>query len=132
MISAYWGEPLFQGDLARRLKTTIIGTPARNINRLQAYGFRVTYQEGSFELLNDSLLNGIPCIIFLRTGSLPYWGMDTPHAVVLAGVSEGSAFLFDPAFQEAPQVVEIESFMLAWSYADYVFATITPENQSGD
>ena len=129
MVAAYWEQPLYQGDLARWLKTTAIGTPARNIGRLQGYGFEVAYQEGSFEFLSDSIHNGIPCIIFLRTGSLPYWNVDTPHAVVLAGIEGEQVFLFDPALSQAPQSVGIELFMLAWSYADYTMATIVPANR---
>lgn len=109
-------------------KTTIIGTPARNIGLLQAYGFDVTYQEGSFDFLSEHLQQGTPCIIFLRTGSLPYWDIDTPHAVILAGLEGEQAVLFDPAFTVAPQMVDVESFMLAWSYADYTVATIVPAN----
>ena len=29
------------------------------------------------------LAQTVPCILFLRTGELPYWQLDTPHAVVL-------------------------------------------------
>ncbi len=126
MVTAFWEQPLYQGDLARWLKTTVIGTPARNIGLLQPYGFEVTYQEGSYDFLNERLQHGIPCIAFLRTGSLPYWGIDTPHAVVVAGIEGEQAFLFDLAVAAAPQLVDVESFMLAWSYADYTVATLVP------
>lgn len=129
MVAAYGEQPLYQGDLARWLKTTPIGTPARNIGRLQTYGFETAYQEGSFEFLTDSINNGTPCIIFLRTGSLPYWNVDTPHSVVLAGIEGEQVFLFDPAMPKAPQSVAIEAFMLAWSYADYTMATMVPSNR---
>jgi ABC-type bacteriocin/lantibiotic exporter with double-glycine peptidase domain len=126
MVSAYWEQPLYQGDLVRWLKTTTVGTPARNVTLLQAYGFEVVYQEGSYELISEHFQKSIPCILFLRTGNLPYWQRDTPHAVVFAGVEDNQVVLFDPAFSKAPQMVDVDSFMLAWSYADYAVATLMP------
>jgi hypothetical protein len=127
MVAAYWEQPLYQGDIARWLKTSYIGTPARNISRLNSHGFEVVYQEGSLNFLIASLLSGIPCIIFLRTGSLPYWNTDTPHAVVLTGIEGERIFLFDPVFHDAPQIVDVDAFLLAWSYADYMVATLVPQ-----
>lgn len=126
MVCAFWGQPIYQGDIARWLHTTEIGTPARNINRLREHGFTVEYLEGSFDLLADSLEHSRPCIIFLRTGELPYWKVDTAHAVVLAGFVGEQTYLYDPAFPDAPQVVPIESFMLAWSFFDYSVAIVSP------
>lgn len=125
MVSAFYGRPEYQGDLARWLGTTEIGTPARNINRLTSRGFRVVYQEGSLQFLLDALEHGTPCIIFLRTGELPYWTVDTAHAVILAGLEEEQAYLYDPFFTDAPKFVPIDSLMLAWSSFDYAVATFT-------
>lgn len=126
MVCAYWGQPLYQGDIARWLRTTGTGTPARNIGRLREHGFNVAYLEGSFELLVNSLGQGIPCIVFIRTGELPYWSVDTAHAVVLAGLDGEQAYVFDPTFADAPKTTTVETFMLAWSFFDYTVATLTP------
>jgi hypothetical protein len=125
MVSAFYGRPEHQGDLARWLGTTEIGTPARNINRLESRGFRVVYQEGSLQFLLDALEHGTPCIIFLRTGELLYWTVDTAHAVILVGLEGEQAYLHDPFFPDAPKVVLIDSLMLAWSSFDYTVATLT-------
>ena len=126
IVSAFYGRAEQQATLARWLGTTEIGTPARNIGRLESRGFRVVYQEGSFQFLSDALQAGTPCIIFLRTGDLPYWVVDTAHAVVLAGIDENQAYLYDPVFSDAPKVVPISDLMLAWSSFDYAVATLIP------
>ena len=115
MVCAYWGRPEFQGDIARWLQTTEIGTPARNISRLKDYGFDATYLEGSLQFLSESLQQSIPCILFLRTGELPYWEIDTAHAIVVIGLDDQEIFLNDPFFEDAPKVVPVEEVLLAWS-----------------
>lgn len=126
MVASYWGQPLYQGDIARWLRTTEIGTPARNVNILVSYGFDVAYLEGSLQLLMASLQDGAPCITFVRTRDLPYWEVDTAHAVILAGVEDDNVQLYDPAFADAPKIVSLEAFMLAWSTFDYAVAVLTP------
>jgi uncharacterized protein YvpB len=71
------------------------------------------------------LLHGEPCIVFLRTGELPYWQEDTGHAVVLVGMDEDVVYLNDPAFAQAPQRVSRGDFLLAWLEFDYDYAVIT-------
>ncbi len=61
----------------------------------------------------------MPCILFLRTGELPYWQLDTPHAVVLAGLEADQAHIFDPAIEEAPVSVSQGDLLLAWSHSEY-------------
>lgn len=126
MVSAFYGRPEYQGDVARWLGTTEIGTPARNISRLESRGFRVIYQEGSLQFLIDALERSTPSIVFLRTGDLPYWTVDTAHAVVLAGLEGEQAFLYDPVFPDGPRSVPTDLLMLAWSSFDYAVATLTP------
>jgi hypothetical protein len=50
--------------------------------------------------------------------------MDTPHSVVLAGIQEGQAFLFDPAIDDAPVVVAVDELLLAWSTFDFTYAVL--------
>jgi hypothetical protein len=126
MVTAYWGEPLYQPDIARWLGTKPMGTPSSRVSRLTHYGFDVLYQEGSLERLESWLSQKVPAILFLRTGELPYWQIDTAHAVVLAGLSDEQAYLFDPAYKVSPVRVDVDSLMLAWLYSDYTYAVIRP------
>jgi ABC-type bacteriocin/lantibiotic exporter with double-glycine peptidase domain len=126
IICAFYGRSDSQANIARWLGTTEIGTPARNINRLEGHGFRVVYQEGSLQFLIDALERGTPCVVFLRTGDLPYWTVDTAHAVVLVGLAGEQAYLHDPFFSDAPKVVPLDALMLAWSSFDYAVSTLVP------
>jgi ABC-type bacteriocin/lantibiotic exporter with double-glycine peptidase domain len=125
MVAAYWQQPLVQDDIARWLGTQGIGTPASRVQRLTQYGFEVVYTTGSFDDLTDWLLRKHPCILYVQTGGLSYWQLDIPHAVVLSGLTENQAYLFDPAVETAPMVVDIAGLMLAWSYFDYTYAVLS-------
>jgi len=67
----------------------------------------------------------VPSILFVRTRELPYWQIDTPHAVVLAGVEGDSVYLFDPAVEAGPVSIPSGDLVLAWSYFDYTYAVLT-------
>jgi ABC-type bacteriocin/lantibiotic exporter with double-glycine peptidase domain len=124
MVTAYWQHPLLQADVARWLGTRGVGTPSSRIQRLTQHGLEVIYRTGSLEELATWINQGVPCILFLRTGELPYWQVDTPHAVVLAGLEANSAYLFDPAVETAPIAVPLDDLMLAWSHFDYTYAVL--------
>jgi ABC-type bacteriocin/lantibiotic exporter with double-glycine peptidase domain len=126
MVAAHWKQPLYQPDIANWLGTTYVGTPSSRIQKLSHYGFEVIYQMGSLAQLETWIEQKTPCILFLRTGELSYWQIDTPHAVVLVGLEGEKAFLFDPAVEKFPQGVLREELLLAWSYADYTYAVIKP------
>jgi hypothetical protein len=66
-----------------------------------------------------------PLLQFVRTGELPYWTVDTPHTVVLAGLEGDQAFLFDPATDSGPYAVPEGDLLLAWSAFDYAYAALT-------
>jgi ABC-type bacteriocin/lantibiotic exporter with double-glycine peptidase domain len=127
MVAAYWEQPLYQADVAQWLDTQPVGTPASRIQRLRRHGFDVHYQTGSLAQLKAWIQQEIPCILFVRSGELSYWQIDTPHTVVLAGFREEQAVLFDPDREEAPHFASIDSLMLAWSYSDYTYAVMWPE-----
>ena len=48
MIAGYYERPASQQDIARWLRTTAIGTPARNVRRRSDYGYRVVYNDPAF------------------------------------------------------------------------------------
>jgi len=124
MVAAYWQQPLLQADIAHWLDTRGVGTPASRIQRLTQRGFEVVYKTGSLAELENWLAQGVPCILFVRTGELSYWPVDTPHAVVLAGLEADQAHLFDPALGDAPVIVPVDDMMLAWSHFEYTYAAL--------
>jgi hypothetical protein len=87
-------------------------------------GFEVTYKAGSLADLADWLQRQIPPILFIRTGELSYWSIDTPHAVVLVGLAGGEAYLLDPGVDTALVIVSSEELLLAWSHFDYTYTTL--------
>lgn len=126
MVAAYWQQPVTQDDVALWLGTRDeIGTPAGRVQRLTQRGFDVIYRAGSALELAAWLERKTPCILFVRTGELPYWQVDTPHALVLVGIEGNRATVLDPAIESAPIVVQLDDLILAWSYADYTYAVVT-------
>ena len=71
------------------------------------------------------MADGQPCIVFVRTGDLPYWSYATSHAVVVVGIDDDNVYLNDPYFEKAPQRVSHDEFLLAWSEFDYTYAVIS-------
>lgn len=124
MVAAFRGESIIQEDVARWLGTTDIGTPASRIQWLSRRGFDVIYRQGSWQEVQGWLARGTPCILFVRTGDLAYWGYDTPHAVVLVGGEGETAILLDPAYDQTPVLVSLGDLMLAWSHLGYTYAVI--------
>lgn len=78
MVSAFWEQPLAQEDIARWLDTRPVGTPASRIVRLARRGFDVIYTTGAPATLREWLDQGVPLILFVRTGDLkPHWTIDS-------------------------------------------------------
>jgi hypothetical protein len=127
MVSAFWQQPFAQEDVARWLETRPVGTPASRIVRLVRRGFDVIYTTGAPATLVEWLAQGVPPILFVRTGDLlPYWTVDTPHAVVLAGLEGDNRVLFDPGLQVAPAFVSLGNLQLAWLHSDDAYAILRP------
>ncbi len=124
MVLAYLERHLGQNKLARILGTTEIGTMSSRITRLSTLGLTVEYEEGSAVRLRRYLSQGVPCIVFLWTGNLSYWQVDTPHAVVVIGMTEETVIVNDPAFDNAPVRVPVDEFLLAWCEFEYKYAVI--------
>jgi len=76
-------------------------------------------------ILESYLAKNLPVILFVRTGDLlPYWQVDTPHAVVAAGIDVEQVALFDPGLAFAPALVSVGNLLLAWSHFDYSIAVL--------
>ncbi len=116
MALASFGIQVPQEELAQLLSHIPgAGTPARNILRLSRYGVSVLYQQnGTPEDLEQEVRKDSVVIVFVRTGELPYWEEDVPHAVVVSGMEAGILYLNDPSFHEAPIPVPEADFLLAW------------------
>jgi ABC-type bacteriocin/lantibiotic exporter with double-glycine peptidase domain len=127
MVSAFWEQPLAQDDIARWLDTRPIGTPASRVVRLARRGFDVIYTSGAPSTLVEWLNQGVPPILFVRTGDLlPHWQIDTPHAVVLGGIEGNNCMLFDPGLHAAPVTVSLGNLLLAWLHSDDAYAIMRP------
>lgn len=127
MALAFFGIQVSQEEIAHHLgHIPGAGTPARNILRLSQYGVKVQYyQEGSLAHLEESLRKGAVAVAFVRTGELPYWEEDVPHAIVVVGVEAGVVYINDPSFEHAPVPVWEEDFLLAWEEFGCQWAVIS-------
>jgi ABC-type bacteriocin/lantibiotic exporter with double-glycine peptidase domain len=125
MVLAYLGQEMDEAQLAQTLKTRSFGAPTDNIRLLNKLGYTVLFEQGSEFDLRHWLRQGSPCIVFLKTGALPYWNVEHAHAVVLVGLSSDTAYVNDPAIENAPQSIPLDHFLLAWSEFDYEYAVIT-------
>ena len=95
------------------------------IRKLEQFGVRVIYKQGNFDILQKHLQAGQPCIVFVKTGELPYWNRDLDHAVVLAGMDDTFVYLNDPNLPAAPTSVSRGDFDLAWLERDEMYAVLT-------
>jgi ABC-type bacteriocin/lantibiotic exporter with double-glycine peptidase domain len=125
MVLEYLGQPADYARLVALLDVRDFGAPSSNIRRLAQLGLSVSFCQGVQADLQAHLLRGEPCIVFVRTGELPYWSEDTGHAVVLVGLDDDHVYLNDPAFVQAPQSASLGDFLLAWLEFDYDYAVVT-------
>jgi hypothetical protein len=126
MALAFQGVSRSQDQLAKQLHTRpLLGTPARNVQRLASHSIDVTHAESTFEQLQEWLASGIPIIAFIEAGELPYWrGKFFKHAVVIIGLEAQLIWLLDPDVDSTPIAVHADEFMLAWGGMDYLYAAV--------
>jgi ABC-type bacteriocin/lantibiotic exporter with double-glycine peptidase domain len=125
MILAYLHGPVDVTRIARLLDTQEFGSVASRIHRLTEWNYEVTYQSGSLARLRTCLDAAMPVIAFVWTGDLPYWSINTPHAIVVVAVNDETVQVNDPAMSVAPQSIPVGDFLLAWAEFDNRYATIT-------
>jgi ABC-type bacteriocin/lantibiotic exporter with double-glycine peptidase domain len=125
MILAYLHEPVDVARIARLLDTEEFGSIASRIHRLADWEYAVIYQSGSLAMLHDLIAAATPPIVFVWTGDLPYWTVNTPHAIVILGLDDDTVWVNDPAFSAAPQTIPVGDFLLAWAEFDNRYAAIT-------
>lgn len=76
------GITISQDELNCLFDLTPAGVPLSRLKRLERYDVRVTIQRGSQADLLRAIDQDVPPIIFVRTGQLSYWDIDTQHAVL--------------------------------------------------
>jgi ABC-type bacteriocin/lantibiotic exporter with double-glycine peptidase domain len=126
MVLAYWRRDVTYSALLRLLRIQPYGAPAGNIRLLSGLGVRVTYSKTSLRGLEALLDQGLPVIVFVRTGELPHWTYQTDHAVVVVGFDEDHMCVNDPDRSGAPIAVPAGDFELAWMERDHAYAVIAP------
>ena len=129
----YLAVPVQYEQLRKLLGTTASGTPFSRVSRLLRWRLWVERGHGTLQIVQEYLEFGLPLLAAVRTDALPYW-MDrtdvaleekaTDHVVVIVGLEDETVYLNDPDFAEAPQLVDRESFLLAWSGRDEEYAVI--------
>ena len=133
MVLASLSAQHSQVDIAHALGTKPnIGTPFSAItqlaSRIRALHRTNVYlhETGEPEDLERALHSGVPPILRVLTGQLPYWAENTPHAVILVGLENGIATVNDPAFDQ-PQKVPFGDLCLAWDDGGNTYALITQQ-----
>ena len=130
MVCHYLGMSVKYGHLRQVLGILPgFGAPFSNIERLRRqFDVEVTHKnQGSLADIYKFLQAGWPVLAGINTQELPHWaGVSTQHAVVVVGMAGNQVFINDPGFAQAPLVVTMGDFDLAWLAQDEAFAVITP------
>ena len=124
MALAHLGILLSQQTLNRLFGLTAAGVPTSRLERLKRYGVQATLRQGTVDDLRREIDRGLPPILFLRTGLLPGWSIDTQHAVLVSGYDGEDFLVNDPAFLTAPQRIDVATLELAWDEFDCRYAII--------
>ena len=134
MVLAFCGISESQAKIAAHIEHIKgAGTPSRNITRLVAFGVEVEWKEdGKVDKLQQAIVDGKVPVVFVRTGELPYWGQDTPHALVVVGIGANTVYVNDPAFENAPIPVQVGDFELAWEEFGRQWATVRKSQDNRD
>ena len=125
MVLDYLQIPHTYPSLVALLQIGSAGAPFRNLHNLEKLNVLVQIEQGEVEDLRSFLERGLPSIVFIKTSELSYWNEANNHAIVFAGMDDKQVFLFDPAFDDAPQIVSVAEFELAWLEMDQFFAVIS-------
>ena len=104
-----------------------VGAPFSNLRSLESLGVKVFIDHGELDTLHACLARGLPPIALVDTTQLSYWHETTAHAVVVVGIEDDLIHINDPAFQDAPKIIPIREFELAWIDLDQFYAIIQLE-----
>lgn len=131
MALAYHRVELSEADVRRILKTKpYSGAHPINLLQLGELGFDAWPYEGTTAELKLRIASGLPVIVFLWTGVLRHWkeqrGVDYLHSVVVAGLTNNSVLVHDPALLDGPIELPWEEFSNAWQYSRQMMAVVQP------
>lgn len=126
MVLSAAGYAVAYDRLMATLQVADWGAPFNRLSRLSQLfaGLNITIAQGHPGNLRGSLATGVAPILSVYTAELPYWNKAAYHAVVLVGESDGSCYLNDPAFPNAPQIVTWGDLDLAWLETDTTYALL--------
>ncbi len=130
MVLAYFGMRHTEQELRDLLETDTHGTKVRNLLALRSLGIDVQLAPSNLNSLREVITSGTAPIIFIETGSLPYWTVDCEHTAVFVSGDEAIAYLNDPYFNIAPQSVSLDCFEKAWSPTGRFSAILRPRSPS--
>lgn len=132
MVLEYWQRPLPYPQLLKPLRIGPAGAPYHNLKYLASSNLSVQIQSGQLTDLKNCLDAQTPPIVFVNTGELSYWIETTGHALLVSGLDETHIALHDPAFVDAPKLISVAEFDLAWLEMDQFYAILKPTTRSGD
>lgn len=124
IVLAYMRFPYSYKRLLRVLRIEWFGAPSFNIRHLTKLGLRVIYKPGTLAELYHHLTQNRPPIVFVKTRELPYWNLDTDHALVMIGMDNQHIYLNDLDFDTAPMKVSVGDFDLAWFEHEELYAVL--------
>ena len=124
MLLDYLQLPVDYARLVQLLGIRSYGAAFSNLRRLEELGVSVTIEKGGVAKLRQALDQDMPVIVALNTGPLTHWTDDTAHALVVVGIEQDTVLVNDPEFEQAPQVISLDEFLLAWLEHDYRQALI--------
>lgn len=126
MVLEYLGIRRTDAWLSKLLETTTIGTPFFNLTKLQAaLGVDIELAEqGTLATFATILESGLPVIVAVDSDDAAHWPHYHHHAVVVIGFDADQVYVNNPAVADAPQAVQIETFLWAWSQREYEYAVI--------
>jgi len=129
MLLDYLQIPNNYEALLKILRIGYAGAPFRNLRYLEKLGASVSIEQGQIDTLRLFLAKQLSPIVFIATQELWYWNEASKHAIVIAGIDDDYVYINDPAFPDAPKVVTVDEFSLAWLEMDEFFAILQTSNK---
>ncbi len=131
IVLAHHRVEMSEVDLRRILKTKpYSGAHPISLLQLGELGFDAWPYEGTAAELRLRIASGLPVIVFLWTGVLQHWkeqgDIDYLHSVVVAGLTNDTVLVHDPALPDGPIELPWEDFCNAWQYSRQMMAVIQP------
>ncbi|MDM8531262.1 cysteine peptidase family C39 domain-containing protein [Anaerolineales bacterium HSG25] len=95
MVLDYLHHPVSYQQLVKQLQIGQAGAPFRNLRHLERLGVTVLIKQGNISDIHNCLEQNIPPIVFVDTSELSYWSEQTNHAIVVAGITDDTIYLYD-------------------------------------